>query len=111
MRGISGTMSWFQPPIANVPRGNQQQLRRLSGQQMGIDEIAIFCHEHSLLAIGVVRNVMVGRSVTKVQVQSMARVKTGGSEPVDHPERQLGVDEKIHGPSGCNPFVCVSRAA
>jgi hypothetical protein len=38
--------------VGNVPRGNQEEFLRLVAQEKEIDEVAILCHDYTLLTGG-----------------------------------------------------------
>lgn len=78
---------------------------------MRIDEIRILCNHDTLLLIRGIDQILVAGAVAVRQVEGVNGVRPGSGEPSRHPSRELGVNEKVHGPTGWMRFVRLSRAA
>jgi hypothetical protein len=90
----------FQIAVADVPGGNEQQLGGPALKKVRIHEIGVLGHHGTLIPIGNVVDLFVGRPVCVGQIECVNGIAPDRGEPVGNLARQLGVDQEVHGPTG-----------
>jgi len=68
-------------------------------KQMRVNKVRILGHNDPSLSFRVHDDLFVDCSVSVRQFQSVHNIATRIGEPIDHSPRQLGIDEKLHGPT------------
>jgi hypothetical protein len=98
-------------PVTNVSGRYQEQSSWTAAKEMRIHKIGIFRDYDAVLPLRHLVDLFVRGAVAVRQIQSMDRVSTASGQPAGCSPGQLGVDQKVHGFTGCSRRELTTRAA